>query len=228
MHGKDVAVKRLRQCSPSSAPGDFGPLHEATILSLLGRRRNIVEFCGLCKRGGANGDGGLDLVTKFEKGGDLQAALGVKGFGDGRTNGGGWNAGTGRQFSGHDRKAWARDIALGLASSHSVGVIHNDVACRNALRSSTEVGAPVLLCDFGMSTFLRGGGVERASLIDVKASRNMWPVRQMPKESLQAPHTLSEASDTWAYGALLYEVSAWRLSSFSLPVCYVFCTRVHI
>ena len=168
-----------------------------------------MEFYGLSKQGGANGDGELNVVSKFEGGGNLQAALRVEGFEKERTCGGLGEVGTGCQTSGHARKAWARDMALGLASSHSVGVVHNDVACRNALRSFPSDEAPVLLCDFGMSTVLRGGGVERAGLIDVKESRDRWPVWQMPKESLEFPHTLSEASDTWMYGALLYEVSAW-------------------
>lgn len=169
-------------------------------MSLLGQHPNIVEFYGLSKRGGGNGDEGLDVVTKFEEGGTLQEALGVEGFGNGRRNGGGRKVGKGWQFSGPDRTAWARDMARGLANSHSVGVVHNDVACRNALRSSTDVGAPVLLCDFGMSRILRGNGVEKASLIDVQRCRDKWPVWQMPKESLSFPYTLSQSSDTWMYG----------------------------
>ena len=166
-----------------------------------------MEFYGLSSRGGGNRDEGLDVVTKFEEGGSLQAALGI-GIEDARTNGGRRTAGSGGEFSGHHRTAWARDVARGLANSHSVGVVHNDVACRNALLSSTEIGAPVLLCDFGMSRMLRGDGVERASLIDVKGTRDKWPVRQMPKESLSFPYSLSPSSDTWMYGTMLYEVRA--------------------
>lgn len=178
-----------------------------------------MEFYGLSRRGGGNGDEGLDVVTKFEEGGSLQEALGMEGFGDARTNGGRWRAGKGLRFSGHDRTAWARDMARGLANSHSAGVVHNDVACRNALRSSEKVGAPVLLCDFGMSRILRGNGVERACLIDVHRTRDKWPVRQMPMESLRPPYTLSQHSDTWMYGTMLYEVRAWRLSLFCPSVC---------
>lgn len=211
-------------------------------MSLLGQHPNIVEFYGLSKRGGGNGDEGLDVVTKFEEGGTLQEALGVEGFGNGRRNGGGRKVGKGWQFSGPDRTAWARDMARGLANSHSVGVVHNDVACRNALRSSTDVGAPVLLCDFGMSRILRGNGVEKASLIDVQRCRDKWPVWQMPKESLSFPYTLSQSSDTWMYGTLLYEVGGWVPggSLFSLCVLFrflfsrarvralfYFCSRLH-
>lgn len=155
------------------------------------------------------GDEGLDVVTKYEAGGSLQEALGLGGSGDGRFNGGGRTAGEGREaFSGSVRRAWATDVARGLANSHAAGVLHNDVASRNALRSSGEVGAPVLLCDFGMSRILRGNGVEKASLIDVQGNQSQWPLRQMPNECLRPPFALSEASDAWMYGTMLYEVRA--------------------
>lgn len=93
-----------------------------------------------------------------------------------------------------------------LANSHAAGVLHNDVASRNALLSTPHRGSHGLLCDFGISRLLRGG-VEAASLIDTDLDDNTWPVLQMPRESLVPPFPLTAESDSWMYGLFLYEVS---------------------
>ena len=93
-----------------------------------------------------------------------------------------------------------------LANSHAASVLHNDVASRNVLLSTAQRGGRGLLCDFGISRFLRGG-VEAASLIDTDLDDNKWPVLQMPRESLEPPFPLTAESDSWMYGLFLYEVS---------------------
>lgn len=138
---KDVAVKSLTSYPdffPSSGPTRNGLKHEATILSLLGRHPNVVEFYGLCRQGGSSGDEGIHIVTKLEEGGSIEDALGLKrksNGGGGSTNGDGDGGGGGRfaangvsngngrghgrghgygsEFDGHARSAWARDIACG-------------------------------------------------------------------------------------------------------------------
>lgn len=114
--------------SPSSGPTRNGLKHEATILSLLGYHPNVVEFYGLCRQGGSSGDEGIYIVTKLEKGGSIEDALGLKMNGNGANGGGGgrfaatdggggngngWGHGYGSGFDGHARAAWARDIACG-------------------------------------------------------------------------------------------------------------------
>lgn len=97
-----------------------------------------------------------------------------------------------------------RSIFSRLANSHAAGVLHNDVASRNALLSAKSPGGRGLLCDFGLSRFLRGG-VERAFCIDPD-DQEKWPVRQLPRESFSLPHPLTAESDSWMYGVFLYEV----------------------
>lgn len=209
-----------------AAPAVSDMEHEATILSLLGHHPNIVEFYGLSGGGGeGSSSDSVDVVTKLEEGGSLSQVLGLANNSRGsnsRYEGsgglGGW-FGLGRkgldvpctsEYDGVTRTAWARDIARGLANAHAVGVVHNDVACRNALLSHRGPGGSALLCDFGISTLLRGGGVEAATLIDVgNGGSARWPVRQMPQEALSPPHALSHSSDTYMFGTLLFEVSVW-------------------
>ncbi|CAM9979079.1 unnamed protein product [Ectocarpus fasciculatus] len=205
--GDDVAVKSLASYPsflPSTAPTRSGLEHEATILSLIGHHPNIVQFLGLSRR-----DEEIHIVTKLEEGGSMEGALGIRGGGTNGwhspvTNGGsnGWN-GRGSAFDGRTRELWAWDIARGLAFSHEVGVLHNDIASRNALLSS---GGRGLLCDFGISRFLHDGGVAKAFLIDPEDQDEKWPVWQMPMESLKHPYPLTVESDAWMYGMFLYEV----------------------
>ncbi|CAN0093898.1 unnamed protein product [Pylaiella littoralis] len=238
--GKDVAVKSLVSYpafDPSKSLARSGLEHEATILSLLsvlGNTSNIVEFYGLSQQGGScgGGDEGYHLVTKLEKGGSIEDALGVRGRGDSEGNGngypggggryapanggaakGGWrgeNNGHGWEYDGNVRAAWARDIARGLANSHAAGVLHNDVASRNALLSARGPGGRGLLCDFGLSRFMPEEGGEKAFLIDAEGSEDLWPVQRMPPEALAHPYPLTLESDAWMYGLFLYEVFEGR------------------
>lgn len=199
--------------------------HEATILSLLGHHPNIVQFYGLSTGGGGNGAGSdsLDVVTKLEEGGSLAQLLGTVHNNNNwrpkqRNGSGGWFGFAARKpapaitgtalYDGRARSIWARDVACGLANAHAAGVVHNDVACRNALLSHKGPEGTAMLCDFGMSTLLRGG-VEWATLIDVEnGGSGRWPIRQMPPEALNPPHALSPSSDTYMFGTMLYEVSS--------------------
>ncbi|CAB1102487.1 unnamed protein product [Ectocarpus sp. CCAP 1310/34] len=201
--GNDVAVKSLSShpCFfPSMAPARSGLEHEATILSIIGHHPNIVRFFGLSRRDGACGDEEIHIVTKLEEGGSMEGVLGVRA---GRANG--WNGG-GVEFDGSTREVWAGDIARGLANSHAAGVLHNDIASRNALLSRAGIGGRGLLCDFGISRFLREEGIAQSFLIDPEDHDNVWPLRQMPPESLVHPFPLTAESDAWMYGLFLYEV----------------------
>lgn len=213
--GKRVAIKRLAECSTRSsvALSRSDLEHEATILSLLGHHPNIVEFYGLSRRGGGmNGeDGSVDVVTKFEEGGSLEDALGLRPKKNGRAptngNGYGWGGHRGEvtsDVSGRLRAAWMRDVACGLANSHAARVVHNDVASRNVLLSERGADGSALLCDYGISRLLQVN--EAACLIDLGEGERRWPLRQMPPEALGEPYALSPESDAWMYGTMLYEV----------------------
>eukprot|EP00903_Cladosiphon_okamuranus_P017426 g16050.t1 len=222
-NGKDVAVKRLTSHSeffPSTGPTRDGLKHEATILSLLGHHPNVVELYGVSQQGGGGSDEGMHVVTKLEQGGSIEDALGLKRKSNG-TNGGGRFAvnggsngygrahghGYGSEFDGRTRAAWARDIARGLANSHAADVLHNDIASRNALLSNRSPESRALVCDFGLSKFLREG-LQKAHCIDPQVVHERWPLRQMPCESLAPPYSLTAKSDSWMYGIFLYEVFA--------------------
>lgn len=121
-----------------------------------------------------------------------------------------------------------------LATTHSAGVLHNDVATRNVVLSSKGLDSRALLCDFGLSRFL-GDGLQRAYCIDTDSEQPMeqekWPVRQMPRESLIHPHALTVQSDSWMYGIFLHEVRVNRgvcegLSS-TLRLIILFCPHHH-
>ncbi len=125
---KDVAVKSLASLPdfmPSRGPTRSGLEHEATILSLLGRHPNIVEFYGLSRQGGgSNGgnEGSVHVVTKLAEGGSIEAALGLR-EGGGRGFGGRFAPETTRRryrhnrswhsLDGNVRAEWAGDIARG-------------------------------------------------------------------------------------------------------------------
>ncbi|CAM9267046.1 unnamed protein product, partial [Ectocarpus sp. 12 AP-2014] len=219
--GNDVAVKSLAShpCFfPSMAPTRSGLEHEATILSLIGHHPNIVQFFGLSRRDGACGDEEIHVVTKLEEGGSMEGVLGVRAgrangwlspVSNGGGDGNGWNR-RGAEFDGSTREVWAWDIARGLANSHAAGVLHNDIASRNALLSRAGIGGRGLLCDFGISRFLREKGVAQSFLIDPEDHDDVWPIRQMPRESLVHPFPLTAESDAWMYGMFLYEVFEGR------------------
>lgn len=97
-----------------------------------------------------------------------------------------------------------------LANSHAAGVLHNDVASRNALLSTPGPGGRGLVCDFGLSRLVPEDGVEKAFLIDAEGGEDLWPVQQMPCESLAHPYPLTPESDTWMYGLFLHEVGGWQ------------------
>lgn len=116
--------------SPSNGPTRNGLKHEATILSLLGRHPNIVEFYGLSRQGGSSGDEQVHVVTKLEQGGSIEDALGLRRKSNGPNGGGrfasrnggrrrgnghgnGWGHAFGARFDGQVRAAWARDVACG-------------------------------------------------------------------------------------------------------------------
>lgn len=213
-----MAIKQLKEApaSPLGTTGRSDIEHEATILSLLGSHPNIVEFYGLSR---SNGDT-FSVVTKLEKGGSLEDVLGRNGQ-NGREPLNGTSGQFGMdQYSGPVRTAWARDLARGLAKSHTFGVVHNDVACRNALLSRNGSTGRALLCDFGLSSSLRGGTaeLEAACMIDVDDTGVKWPLKQMPREALEAPFALSPLSDSYMFGVTLYEVTPFLLLLFLFSV----------
>lgn len=111
---------------PSAGPAGSSLKHEATILSLMGRHPNIIEFYGLSRQGGSGGDERVHIVTKLEAGGSIEQALGVRGRVRGNCVGRGGRAASAsfgsecieRGYRGLDintrvRATWAEDVARG-------------------------------------------------------------------------------------------------------------------
>lgn len=89
------------------------------------------------------------------------------------------------------------EIAEGLAYLHQSGIIHGDLKGNNALISS---GEHILLCDFGLAKHV--------------TSRTSTSLRGMGSIPWQSPELLQDSgrrtfqSDVYAFGILVYEVSA--------------------
>ncbi len=87
----------------------------------------------------------------------------------------------------------------GLSHLHRHGVLHRDLAPRNALFD--ELGRPVL-CDFGLSRMTQDG---------VKGLHNMTqglniPIRWMAPEVLSARSQYFYASDVWSMGVVVWQL----------------------
>lgn len=180
-------------------------------MSRLGHFPHTVEFYGICRQGGGSNqrDDNVEIVTKFEEGGSIHNALGIVGYkGSGSSNG--RNGYRSRRLTtklpAGVRLRWARQVATALADAHSKSVLHNDVACRNALLSRPGADGHAVLCDFGLSSLLWGNGLATVKLMDREDLLECWPLNQMPREALDDPWVLSRASDTWMFGTMLYEV----------------------
>ncbi|CAM9104258.1 unnamed protein product [Ascophyllum nodosum] len=218
--GKRVAVKRLATdftLSPSA--WSWNDLkREAATLSLLGYHPNIVDFYGICQQGD-HGGGRIQVVTKYEEGGSIHDALCLGGNGNGHGHGRPGSNGNGHRNHGsiHELDAgvrirWARQVASGLVNVHAANVVHNDVACRNALLSCHGGEADAKLCDFGLSRLRRWEGAEIASLVEFEGMDydRCLPLKQMPKEALEYPYAFSTWSDSWMFGTFLYEMFEGR------------------
>ena len=91
----------------------------------------------------------------------------------------------------------------------SLGIIHRDLACRNILVGE---GKSLKISDFGMSRLLTTDDVY------VKSSRGRQPWKWMAIESI-TEREFTSASDVWAYGIVLWEISTLGESIIIEPVC---------
>ena len=92
------------------------------------------------------------------------------------------------------------DIFFLIASQEflaSLGIIHRDLACRNILVGDEK---QLKISDFGMSRTLADSDVY------VKNTRGRLPWKWMAIESL-CNREFTSASDVWAYGVTLWEIS---------------------
>jgi serine/threonine protein kinase len=76
------------------------------------------------------------------------------------------NAGQ-QQLSRHEGASWVLQLCAGMLDTHSVNVIHRDIAQRNVLVVESKAGLVLKLADFGISKVL---GVSRQTTTNIKDS----------------------------------------------------------
>ncbi|XP_014667506.1 PREDICTED: tyrosine-protein kinase Srms-like [Priapulus caudatus] len=91
---------------------------------------------------------------------------------------------------------WAWQIANGMTYVTEKGFNHGDVTARNIL--VTDQGT-VKLCDFGHAQICPAGN-------QISTDTHTIPVQSAAPETLQTGQR-SEASDVWAFGVLLWEIT---------------------
>lgn len=99
-------------------------------------------------------------------------------------------------------------MASALAYLHSSGIIHGDVKAANVLISGD---CRALVCDFGLS--------KTVDVTTTTALQGQGSIRWMSPELLEMGHGKSFASDVWAFGMLIYEVSPATATATAKSPC---------
>jgi len=103
----------------------------------------------------------------------------------------------------------AKDVAGGMSHIHNEGILHCDLACRNLLYSERGNGRYLVkVTDLGLARIAEAGHY------DAKESAK-FPIRWTAPEVL-TKRKLSQASDVWSFGVVLYEIMEGKLPYFNL------------
>lgn len=214
-------------------------MREAETLGIVTQHPNVLTFYGLTQLESTNRSttARWGIVTEFMNLGSLEDIL----YGSEPLSGQTSISRTGRMNSGRNserrlksmRKAlrsvdlidFARQTASGVASLHSKGIIHRDLACRNILangHTSTNGAVPrdsrgvarirVCVADFGLSARLSAEtprtGNSATSQHNRGYAKGIGAIRWEAPEVWSRPgkRLFSRASDVYAFGVCLYEM----------------------
>jgi len=88
-------------------------------------------------------------------------------------------------------------IARGVSHLHKHNIVHRDLASRNILLSSYDIGG-VKVSDFGLARSL--------GLLEIGETKSLiGPIKWMSPESISLKK-YSRESDSWSFGVVIYEV----------------------
>jgi serine/threonine protein kinase len=108
-----------------------------------------------------------------------------------------------------DRVQIAHQIAMGMKSLHSVGIIHADIAGPNIIINTSQLGAFIIDVD--------GGGRVNALVPRIKGHHGDWMAPELLPEDSPPPN---QFTDCWSLAVVLHEVLT-GLSPF------YFCSKLH-
>ncbi|KAJ3084862.1 hypothetical protein HK102_000538 [Quaeritorhiza haematococci] len=106
-----------------------------------------------------------------------------------------------------DRISIARDVASGMAYLHRVGLIHRDLKSQNVLLDSYNRAK---ITDFGMSM------VRTESRSYIQVSEAAGSVYWMAPECFGLQPRVSNQSDVYAFGIILWELAAWSVPYYGI------------
>lgn len=212
---KSCVVKDVKENKDAVEETSNGFLQEVAVMWLFSSSKYFVKLLGYSPEPQM-------MIMKFYHLGSLKDILYTEGMFS-KANGG-------RPWTPRVSVSFAYDVANALAEMHHTGVVHSDVKAANILVDNDEIGE-LFLCmsDFGVSavvdeSLLRVKAMPRSVIngasIAYAAPEVFDKLREcIVEDTSRSKHVLiSKASDTYAYGVLLYELIGrkrpWGMMTF--------------
>lgn len=110
------------------------------------------------------------------------------------------------RFSVEDAMPLGIGILSGVAEMHALGIIHRDIKPENVILRPNPTGWHAVIFDFNLSRVNNPKGKKASSLTAMNAAIGTLPY--MPPEQLLDARRVTEASDVYSVGAILYRAVA--------------------